>query len=131
MLKKIILTLVLAIAAYSIGAAQTLKVTAVNATEDRLYNFAAEHFLGKSMTLTIYDNSVSVKLPGRDAIILRETSDGTYRYLYKDMDTEAQTFVLTVNKTVGVVTSAELELNVDEKGGQHRHAGWSLMAKRF
>jgi hypothetical protein len=131
MLKSLLITCLLAFTTLTASYAQTLKVTKVDASVTKLYDSAAKIFLGKPMVLAIYDNSATVKLADGDPIIVKLTNDNEYSAIESESDKERHTFYLTINKTLGVITSSTLKYLISEKGGQHRTAYWLLTAKRF
>lgn len=120
MLKSFFTTICVVILTFSFTHAQTLKVTAVDASEEKIYNEVAPKALGKSMVLAIYDNSATVKVQGEDIIVLKQTSTNNYSKLEKDDEKESHTWYLAIDKTVGVITSATLKYLIKEKGGKYR-----------
>lgn len=131
MFKSLLITCLLAIITLTTVHAQNLKVSAVDASDTKIYNEVAPKYLGKVMQLTIYDNSVTVKVAKVDPINLRLTSDNDYSMVESDSEHESHTFYLTINKTLCVITSATLKYVIREKGGQYRTADFTLTAKRF
>jgi hypothetical protein len=131
-MKKCLLSLVFAFF-INFCHSQTLKITSTDGTEERLAKFASEHFLGKTLKLAVYDNSVIVTLEGKnDRIILyRANEDDKYVVTEKENESEKYLFYCNVNKTLGIITSVKLVYAIQEKIGQRRWASWTLNAKRF
>ncbi|MDB5004932.1 MAG: hypothetical protein JWQ34_3157 [Mucilaginibacter sp.] len=131
MFNKLILTCFLVFGTLTISNAQSLKITDVNSSNDKMYKQASEG-LGKAIIITIYDKSVKLQLPD-DAkpIVLRAISANEYYDVTEESEKEKWTARLTVNKTLGVVTSALLTITVAEKGGKYQSASCTFTAKRF
>jgi len=111
--------------------AQTLKITSLEVSDPKNYNYSADKSLGKDVIIIVYDNSLSLKFPSEAAVILRQTSDNEYTRVISDNNTEIETCTVIVNKTLSLITSAEITDRIDEKVGQHRTAWWKYIAKRF
>jgi hypothetical protein len=131
MLKSLLTTFWLTIAALTSIHAQTLKVSAVDGSDNKIYKEVAKKYLGKEMILTIYDNSITMVLAGKAPVNLKKISGNDYSILESDNEYESCTFYLTIIRTVGVITSASLKYEIKEKGGSYRTASFSLIAKRF
>lgn len=129
-MKTIILGLL--IVACSINSfAQTLNIKSIEVSDTKNYNEAADKVLGKDVTLVVYDNSLSLKLPNEAPIILRQTSDTAYERVMRDSETEIETISVRINRTLNLTTSIEIITRIDEKVGKHRTAWWKFIAKRF
>ena len=113
--------------------AQTLKITDVTSSNDKMYKDVAANALGKNLVLTIYDKSVKVEPSGQKSIILREQSEDYYYDITEENGGERWTASLTVNKSLGVVTSAVLIITVSQtdKGIMNKSASCTITAKRF
>ena len=130
-MRRLILTALIVFINIAVAHAQTLKVTAVDASTTQLYNNTATNALGKNMAITVYDNSVSVKVANEKPVILKLVSDNNYSTVVRDVDTEIEIHSITLNRTVSVLTSAEYTVNINEKGGKYRRAWIKITAKRF
>jgi hypothetical protein len=129
---KIFLAFLITFSFTTFSFAQTLKVTAVEASDDKNYNQASKNSLGKAMILNVYDNSISVKVANNAAaMILKQTSPDHYKRIEKDDSNESEVYTLTINKTLSVITSAELTITIKEKGGQYRQMWVTITGKRF
>ncbi|UKJ07788.1 hypothetical protein [Solitalea lacus] len=130
-MKKTLFTTILIILFSAISVyAQTLKVTSVNASDDKLYNRIAPRELGKELTLTIYDNSVLVKTTN-GTLVLKMVSENKYSKTESSSEKETVSFELIVNKTMSVITSANFTKYIRENGGLNRSAWYELKATRF
>jgi hypothetical protein len=87
--------------------------------------------LGKAMILIVYDNDISVKVGSDPAMILKQNLENEYERIEKDDDHESEVYILLVNRTLSIITSAELTVNVKEKGGQYRKMWVKITGKRF
>ena len=131
MLKKILLVTILAVNVMT-ASAQKLKITDVTVTDQKLWDEQTKSLFGKSITLTMFDNAVKVELPGDKPLVLRQSSSKPNQYVQStDSRTETQTYTLTVQSTLRVVTSATLTLLFSESKSPYRTASMTLTAKRF
>lgn len=126
-LPLISLLLLLSTVAYS----QTLKVTAVDGSTNDIYNQIAKRALGKTMNITVFDNSIKMKIGALPEEILKKSEDNFYVYVARDQPTEVETHTLKVNTTFSVITSAVFTLVIQEKDGQRRSGTATITAKRF
>ena len=131
MLKRLFIACLIILGSIATSHAQTLKITNVNSEDDKIYNEVSAKALGKNLVLTIYDKSVQVEVPNEKPIFLREVSENNYSAITNDTPNETWRADLTVNTTLGVVTSATLTITVSEKGGSYRRASCTITAKRF
>lgn len=127
---KLLLVAVLLLATSALYS-QTLKITAVDASSDAVYNEVANKYLGKNIVLSVYDNSIGIKVGNMTPENLRKSKDGYYVLVVRDSNTEIETHTLTVNSTLSVITSVALEFIIEEKGGRNRRVSATLTAKRF
>lgn len=111
--------------------AQTLKITAIDASTPKLYKSTAEQCLGKDMVLSVYDNSAKARVSDLETVILKQTSENHYSTIRRETDNETETYYLEVNKTLNIVTSAKIKVVISEKSGQKRVAWPYITAKRF
>jgi hypothetical protein len=110
--------------------AQTLKISGVDASEPQLYDKASKA-LGKTLTLTFYDNSVSVTSPGQSGTLNLKKDTETQYLKVEETNSKSSTYKLTLTKTFGVITSVTLGFSYQKKY-QPNESGWStLTAKRF
>ncbi|HWD90324.1 MAG TPA: hypothetical protein VG367_19485 [Mucilaginibacter sp.] len=109
--------------------AQTLKVSSVDASDDKVFHNEAGQYLGHNLILDVYDNSVTVKID-KHTEVLKLIADDAYKAT-EENDTETYIYTLTIHKTVGVTTSADFEMRIQENKGQRRVAWLKLIAKRF
>ena len=109
---------------------QSLSITAVDGSNDELYEMAAKKGLGKSMVLKVYDNSVILTIGNLSPINLKVISENTYIKTV-DKTNEVENYTLRVTKTLSFITSAVLKLEISEKGGQYRRAWYSMSGKRY
>jgi hypothetical protein len=114
----------------SVAFSQTLKITGVDSENEKLYEKTAKRYLGKIMTLEVYDNAIRLKVNQNDEV-LKQVSPNFYKKILKDSDTQTETITLEVNTTLSVITSATLRLIIEEKSGQKRMAISKITAKRF
>lgn len=130
-MKRFLSLILFTVIAYSVHA-QKLKVTALDASTKELYNHHAPYTLGKPFILEVFDNSASVKVGSDDVTYLKESgTKGTYTDVTtNESGTETYTFSLTINSTLGIVTSAVLSWTVQENKGQRRSAFWKITARR-
>lgn len=131
MLKNIFIACLIILGSITASHAQTLRITNVNSEDDKVYNEVSAKALGKNLVLTIYDKSVQVDVPNEKPMFLREVSDNNYSAITSDTPNETWRADLSVNTTLGVVTSASLTITVSEKGGSYRRASCTITAKRF
>ena len=130
-MKKIALIILLSFSTALLHA-QKLKITALDASTQQLYDSHAPYTLGKVMTIKVFDNSASVTVEKDTPLYLKKKPDGTYVSSSNNADgKETYTYTLKLNTTVSVLTSAELTWKVQENKGAYRTAYWKLTAKRF
>ena len=110
---------------------QTLKVTAVDGSTNDVYNQIAKKALGKTMIITVFDNSIKMKIGAMPEEILKKSEENLYVYVARDQDTESETHTLKVNTTFSLITSAVFTLVIQEKAGQRRSGTATITAKRF
>jgi hypothetical protein len=113
--------------------AQTLKITDVKSSDDRMYKSASDA-LGKNLLLEVYDSSVRIIIADdKKPLILKEVSKNRYFGTTEQNDNEAWKAELSIDTTIGVITSATLTVTVSEKnkGINGRSASCTLTAKRF
>lgn len=134
MLKSTFFTCILAFIMQMGGYAQTLKITDVKSSDVKFNKQATEATLGKTMVLTFYDNIVKVTIPKEKPMFLNKSSDNSY-YSVWELDKSAnQSANLTVDKTFGVLTSAELIINITPTKSNfpwNAKVSCTFIAKRF
>lgn len=108
-----------------------LTVTAVDASETSIYNSAAPKHLGKPFLITVYDNSVSIKVGNQSSQVLKKTSENIYVQEADRSSNETQTLTLKIVRTFSVITEAQLNIQIKEKYGRQRSAWIDITAKRF
>ncbi|MBB6130149.1 hypothetical protein [Mucilaginibacter lappiensis] len=130
-MKTIRIILLLTLSTLSLHA-QKLKITALDASIQRLYDERAPYTLGKMMTIQVFDNSASIAIDTDKPMFLRKSSDNTYTNVSNnESKTETYTYTLKLYTSFSVLTSAQFSWNVQENKGQYRSAYWKLTAKRF
>jgi hypothetical protein len=130
-MKTIRIILLLSLSTLSLHA-QKLKITALDASIQRLYDERAPYTLGKIMTIEVFDNSASMTIGTDKPMFLKKSSDNTYTNISKnESGTETYTYTLKLYTSLAVLTSAEFTWNVQENKGAYRTAYWKLTAKRF
>ncbi|MBD1364439.1 hypothetical protein IDJ77_11525 [Mucilaginibacter sp. ZT4R22] len=111
---------------------QTLKITGLEASVQKLYDNHAPRTLGKSMVIAIYDNSASVKVGVEQLVYLQKVSDSVYsNTTYNTDQTESYTYSLTVTKTAFVMTSATFTWRVRQIKSPYQTANYTITGKRF
>ncbi|HEY0056586.1 MAG TPA: hypothetical protein VGB63_14625 [Pedobacter sp.] len=127
-MKKYFFPLIISVIFTLPSAAQTLKVTAVNTSNSSEYQKAAK-YLGKSITLTFYDNSVTVKMEGdSQPINLKKGRDDHYG-TSKEYAAHTDYIGLKVEKVLGVVHEIKLEIQKVRSRGTNETKTYT--AKRF
>lgn len=121
-----LLTLLLPLSVMS----QTLKITGVDGSDDKLYNMAAKRGLDKNMILKVYDNSITVTIGDMSSINLKQLSSSTYRKT-ESGNSETITYTLTLSTTASFITSAVFKLEIVENGGKQRYGWYTITGKRF
>jgi len=126
-MRKTIILIIVLVATFSISSyAQTLKITAVDASDPKVYEKLSQG-LGKTITLSFYDNSITLNTQGEKPLNLKKVSDSKY-YKSVTTGTTVETYSLTVNKVFGVVSSIELNFT----GKKRDVSNWAtLTAKRL
>ena len=111
--------------------AQTLKVTDVSSENEKLYSSVSKRNLGKNLILEIYDKAAKVTLANEKPLIMKQVSNGLYHTVVEDRQTEVMTADLTVDKILGVVSTAKFKITISETGGKHRTASYVVTGKRY
>ncbi|MGY3215298.1 hypothetical protein [Mucilaginibacter sp. HD30] len=131
MLRKILLVSILilsVIAAHS----QTLKITDVSASDQKLWNNKTKALFGKTLVITTFDKAVRLVIPGHETMVLKQSGSDSNEYKeVTDAGNETQSYILTLQTTMRVVTSATFVLRYDEKNSPYRSAALTITAKRF
>jgi hypothetical protein len=131
MFKKILLVCLLIIGTATVHA-QTLKITDVDASDPKLWNSRTKALLGKSFTLTYFDRTVKLQLPGQEAIILRKNGENSYSTTEdRGTGTETMYWSMTTETTLNVVTAASITMTIAENALPHRSASLYIKGKRF
>jgi hypothetical protein len=131
MFKKLLLVSLLFVGATT-ARAQSLKITNVDADEPRLLNTMSNFMLGKSMTLTFFDRSVRVQLPGEKPLVLRKDGDNSFSTVEeRGTGSEKLTFTLNTETTLTVVTAAIYRMRISENKSPYRSATLTITGKRF
>jgi hypothetical protein len=131
MFKKLLFVSLLFVGAAT-AHAQSLKITDVDADEKRLLDNRSQSMLGKSMSLTFFDRSVRVQLPGEKPVVLRKDDDNNYSTVEdRGTGSEKLTFSLSTSTTLTVVTSAVFRLKISEIKSPYRSATLIVTGKRF
>jgi hypothetical protein len=125
---KIFLALMLTFTSLMVKA-QTLKVTSVDSVDPSKYQEFAQAHLGKSLTLSFYDNALSIEEPDNPTLYLKKTGATTYRYV-DDNRSETNTMTVEVHYTLNVVTSLTLTAYSHNKNGGYSNTV-TAVAKRF
>jgi len=96
---KILLLIIISIAAISCSNKSTYKITKVEVKPDSLYTEEANNFVGKTLTTELYDNSVKLTIEGQEPLFLKLESqnqsndlrdnymgyNGTYKKIIYDL----------------------------------------------
>lgn len=122
--------------------AQSLKITSVDVSSTRRYQEVAKKFLGKTMSLTFYDNSVKIMIGGKDeTLVLSKFDESNYRFVDQS-DYHRRSYRLKVNTTLMVVSSIEFTATFEDAvygtGANSKPTGqwkfddsFTVVAKRF
>src|SRR5579875_931714 len=97
---KVLITALFALLCFTTCHAQSLKITDVKSSYDKMYRDASQ-LLGKNLNINIYDSSVSVEMPSEKPMYLKLVSDNYYSATIDENDVELWTAKLTVYKTIG------------------------------
>ncbi|RFZ81159.1 hypothetical protein DYU05_20595 [Mucilaginibacter terrenus] len=108
---------------------QTFKITDVVAP-DKYYKEATSRYLGKNLTLNVYDNSASISI-GKLSMVLKKRADNEYENIERDNEREKIIYVLKLNTTMSVITSLTWQFLAFEKDGQRRNVVVTCTGKRF
>ena len=130
--RKSLLVMLVLICSTVFAFSQTLKITDVDADDQRLYDSATKRYLGKKMIIEEFDKSVRITVGNEKPLIMKrdERNHAEYSARYKETEHEITHVRLTVDKTLGVTTAAIFTLTISEKQG-YQHASYVVTAKRF
>jgi len=108
--------------------AQTFKVSAVESTEEREYE-KLTRLLGKTQTLSFYDNSVTIKMENEEKELnLRKDSNTKYSRSVKS-GYSTISYTLTIKMIFSYMTSTELQITEHKSNGVLRGTN-KIIAKR-
>ena len=129
-MNRIIFTFLILTSITTASLAQTLKISGVDASDTKLYDKVSKA-LGKTLTLSFYDNSVSLNSPGESGTLNLKKSSDTEYIKQEDTNSKSSMYKLKITKTFGVITSVTLRFTYQKKH-QPNETGWTtLTAKRF
>lgn len=131
MFKKSVLLLAF-IALVTFSQAQTLKITDVQASNNKLWNDKTKALLGKKLSLTFYDRTVRIMLPDTEPLVLAKDNDDSYSGL-DNLSTQNESFLwkLTTQTAVRFITKATVTLTISQLKPPYRSAVLTITAKRF
>lgn len=131
MLKKILIVCLLVVGTAT-AHAQTFKISDVDANDKRLWNNKTQSLLGKSFTLTFFDRTVRIQIPGQQPLVLKKTDENSYYYSQdRGTGTEVLSWLLRIDTTLGVITSAVVTETIADKPNLSYSASLTISGKRF